>query len=479
MSRPRSHTARVARLAPSARRIAGVAAIAAAYALAVGATGAMAQPELKIESPADGGVINNANPTISGTTSDPWDMGLWQFDPVTVTLSGQAELVLPPALSGPEWSTAPLTALAPGTYTALAEQTDEEEESGTSEFVTFTVDTTPPAVTLNSPGNGATVTGSMLAAGGHAGTSPGDVPQVTAQLFAGAPGESTIPLESIASEVSGESWAATFAGLGPGTYTVRAVQADDAGNEGVSSSATVTVQAPRSPRPALPVAAFAWLPSTPHAGEQATLISESTDAGAPIRALEWSIGGGEHFSPGGPVLTTTFAAAGSYIVRLRVRDTAGDTSVASHTITVSSAGLPTMQPFPVVRIVGRLTGSGARITLLSVQAPSGALVTVTCRGSSCPARKFSHIAAASKRKKKKKKKQKQQQQETRRAGGGFLLTFPRLARSLHAGVVLEVRVTKAGQIGKYTRFLIRRGRVPLRSDRCLWSASSKPAECPA
>jgi len=33
--------------------------------------------------------------------------------------------------------------------------------------------------------------------------------------------------------------------------------------------------------------------------------------------------------------------------------------------------------------------------------------------------------------------------------------------------VIEVRVTRAGTIGKLTRFTVRRGRVPLRYDGCV------------
>ena len=42
-----------------------------------------------------------------------------------------------------------------------------------------------------------------------------------------------------------------------------------------------------------------------------------------------------------------------------------------------------IRPFPVVRMRGRLTASGARVSLLSVRAPRPAKVTVRCKGS-CP-----------------------------------------------------------------------------------------------
>ena len=35
---------------------------------------------------------------------------------------------------------------------------------------------------------------------------------------------------------------------------------------------------------------------------------------------------------------------------------------------------------------------------------------------------------------------------------------------LPAGIALEIRVTQPGKIGKFTRFTIRKGRLPLRAD---------------
>jgi len=51
---------------------------------------------------------------------------------------------------------------------------------------------------------------------------------------------------------------------------------------------------------------------------------------------------------------------------------------------------------------------------------------------------------------------------------------------LPAGIVLEIRVTRAGSIGKFTRFRIRAGgSPPTRDDRCLMSGSRRAVSCPA
>ena len=64
-------------------------------------------------------------------------------------------------------------------------------------------------------------------------------------------------------------------------------------------------------------------------------------------------------------------------------------------------------------------------------------------------------------------------------GTTVLLTFRRFERPLPAGVSLEIRVSKPGEIGKYTRFAIRRHRLPVRVDACLRPTSPKPVACPS
>jgi hypothetical protein len=114
-----------------------------------------------------------------------------------------------------------------------------------------------------------------------------------------------------------------------------------------------------------------------------------------------------------------------------------------------------MRPFPIVRIVGRSTGFGARIKLLVVRgAPRGAKVTVRCRGRRCrlrPRGKYVRFGSA---------------------------RFRSFERRVPAGVRIQVFVTQPGRIGKYTSFKIRRTRPPLREDLCVTSVRAKPRRCP-
>lgn len=117
--------------------------------------------------------------------------------------------------------------------------------------------------------------------------------------------------------------------------------------------------------------------------------------------------------------------------------------------------LPLMSPFPVVRIVGRLTHRGARIRLLTVRAPASAAILVRCFRRRCRGRSL-------------------------KRGLGFSrpVRFRKFERSLRAGVRIEVLVARGGVIGKYTRFRIRRGRRAARLDLCLRPGESRGSVCP-
>ena len=113
-----------------------------------------------------------------------------------------------------------------------------------------------------------------------------------------------------------------------------------------------------------------------------------------------------------------------------------------------------IRPFPVVRIKGRLTANGARVTRLSVKAPAGTDVTVRCRRRGCPKRRSARSASTAR-----------------------LLRFRAFERKLPAGVRLIVTATRASLIGKHVTIRIRRGRVPKRRDRCLEPGETRPIAC--
>jgi hypothetical protein len=432
-------------------------------ALALGPAGmAMAQPPtVTITSPTNGSATNNQMPSFAGTT-DQFERP--RFDRVTLniyagsTVGGAlVQTITTQELLGDTWSLGPSEILPDGVYVAQATQTNFQMETGASAPVTFRVDTTSPSITLTYPANGSSTSGSQLVAG-TAGTAEGDLSTITIELVPGSTTESGAPLESLTVQASNGSWSAEFGGLSPGTYTVRAEQSDNAGNTGKSQPVTFTV----APLP--PVASFIWFPSTPTTGQSVSLVSTSTDTTSPIVALAWALAGSGVFQVGNSILTTSFSTPGAHSVRLRVTSADGLSSVATETIPVTSPAPILMQPFPIVRIVGSDTPSGVFLDLLAVRAPVGARVTVTCRGPGCPARSVTQLAASSTK---------------TRAARTVALTFRRFERSLQAGVTLEARVSKPGEIGKYTSFKIRRGKLPARTDACLWPSNPKPIACPS
>ena len=223
-----------------------------------------------------------------------------------------------------------------------------------------------------------------------------------------------------------------------------------------------------------PTPSFSFQPVPPGAGQQVTFTSTSADVEGAIANHAWDLDGDGTFETdtgSTPSVSRSFPRAGSYRVSLRVSDASGQRAISTQAVTVNatatvaaaaasaavSARLPLLRPFPVVRLRGTLTRSGARIRLLSVQAPTGARVTVRCKGRSCGKRHSQALRSRSTRS----------------------LRFTRYHRHLRAGTVLQVFVAKAGTIGKYVRFTIRKNKPPLRRDSCVAATSWAPSRCPS
>lgn len=362
------------------------------------------------------------------------------------------------------WTVGPVPSLPGGLYTVQAEQSSAHGKFFLSAPITFTVDAQAPQVTLTTPANGSSTTNNSPTLSGSAGSAEGDLPTVTTHVYAGSTTAGTL-VQMVTAQASGDSWSSLAGPLSPGEYTAQAEQADDVGNVGHSEAVTfiVTQVTQALSEPAPPLASFKWIPGAPNAGEPVTLISTSTDATAPITSFAWSPGGSSVFAQGESSLTTSFATPGLHVVQLRVTNTAGQSSTIAETIPVATAPVPLMQPFPVVRMAGSYNATGAKITVLSVLAPVGTKVAITCRGPHCPTKSLAFLATAGAKNK----------------SGTVLITFRRFERSLRGGVVLSIWVSKPGEIGKFTRFTIRRGKSPSRVDECLNPAGTVPIVCPS
>jgi len=398
--------------------------------------------------------IGTPTPTFTGTASDTTHVHVAICRIPTASCEPEHGDREAESGGGGAWSATVAEPLEDGEYEAVAWQRTGGGALGAAVRQSFTIDTSAPVVTIDAPGAGATVSGSSVSFHGLAGTAPHDLAQVTLELFAGG-SASGDPLQTVTVAAPGGAWSATLGGLVPGAYTARVAQADEAGNSGTAAHSFTDI-ATAAPT-AGPVASFTWFPAHPHIGETVTLVSTASDATSPIASYGWNVLG-TGFLAGAQRRTATFATPGGHPVSLRVTDGAGLSSVASQQIPVS---FPLMRPFPTVRIVTTRSRGRLHLKLLSVEAPAGAKVAVLCIGKGCPVRALSRLAQLPKGK----------------SSGLPVLTFPRLQRALPAGVALEVRVTQPGKIGKYTRFAVRRGRLPLRSDACVSSTEPKAIPC--
>lgn len=111
-----------------------------------------------------------------------------------------------------------------------------------------------------------------------------------------------------------------------------------------------------------------------------------------------------------------------------------------------------IKPYPAVRISGRVTKDGADVALLTVRAPKGVRITLTCAGKSCPLREVAQATA--------------------------LFHIQQFERELRAGTKLTITVTKPKYITKVTTLTIRQGKGPARTDRCRLPGETKLVACP-
>ena len=127
----------------------------------------------------------------------------------------------------------------------------------------------------------------------------------------------------------------------------------------------------------------------------------------------------------------------------------------------ASSSLPLLTPFPIIRIVGRTTPRGAKVTRLTVRAAVGSYIVSRCVGPSsrCPYKqRVARIPG--------------------RRGQVRTIHVRGFERSFRAGVLLRVYVAGAGRTGKFTSFKIRRRRSPRRNDGCVADIVLRPVRCP-
>jgi len=124
-----------------------------------------------------------------------------------------------------------------------------------------------------------------------------------------------------------------------GTYTVTLTVTDNQGAASAPASHDVTVGSTNQP----PVASFTF--NCPTGGLTCNFTSTSSDPDGTISAYSWAFGDGGTSALPNP--SRTYAAAGSYSVRLIVTDDGGVRDTASRSVTVSQASTATHLAFTV------------------------------------------------------------------------------------------------------------------------------------
>ena len=141
-------------------------------------------------------------------------------------------------------------ALAPGTYTARAEQCDSAGNTGYSPTgrsrspAPSGSDTAAPVVSLSLPEHGSSLLVPSVTFAGLTGGVAGDSALITVRLYAGSGVSGTLLSSITTPRLSGNWFSVASPTLASGTYTARAEQSDDAGNTGYSAPATFTIASP-------------------------------------------------------------------------------------------------------------------------------------------------------------------------------------------------------------------------------------------
>lgn len=255
-------------------------------------------PTVAITTPANGSVINDATPAITGTSTQAGGT-------ITLTVDG-TPVVVPTDASG-GWSFTPLVPLAQGSHTVTATATDAQANVATASS-TFTVDTIPPTVAITSPANGSTTNDSTPTVAGTSDVVSGPV-QVS--IDGGAP-------VAVTTDATGH-WSLTSPTLTNGPHVVTASATDAAGNTGTATS-SFTVAAASSAAPAVHI-------TSPGAGQQVSDRTPTiTGTGTPGATVTVTVDGQS-------IGTALVDASGQWSLA-----PSSDLSCGQHTVRASASG---------------------------------------------------------------------------------------------------------------------------------------------
>src|ERR1017187_9970527 len=322
-------------------------------------------PAVSMTGPVNGAVVTGTVNLTANATDNVAVTGV-QFTLDGANLGGVVTGVGP--LYSYSWNTKPI---ANGTHTLAAIATDAAGNTATSSIsVTVNNDTTPPAVAMTGPVNGATVTGTVSLAANAT-----DNVAVTGVQF-------TLDGANLGNVVTGSgpsysySWNTTA--VTNGVYTLAAVASDAAGNS-ATSSISVTVNNPALP-PAISGVSSASITSS------GATISWTTDKASSSRVAYGATSGYGLLSAVNPAMVTShsvnlsgLSASTLYHYQAQSQDAQGNLGTsADFTFTTSPPGpQPLLQLHADATEISGLT-NGSVVT--PATAPAGFTGTVVVNG---------------------------------------------------------------------------------------------------
>ncbi|MCD6725894.1 MAG: Ig-like domain-containing protein, partial [Solirubrobacteraceae bacterium] len=282
-------------------------------------------PVVTLTEPVDGSSSSDPSPTLGGVA------GTAPGDATTLSVAVFAgavawglpvQVVTASVESGGQYAV-DAAALADGTYTARAEQSDAAGNTGQSATTTFTVDssapdTTPPVVDLRTPADGSVSSVARPILSGLAGTKQGDLATVTVLVHAGSSTSGAL-LQTLSATRQEDGTFSVFAdSLADGVYTAYARQSDAAGNTGSSATRTFTVDT------TAPTVTIAADPTSPTSQTTASLAFTSDEPGS---TFECRLDGAAFTACSSPAAYTGLAD-GSHVFAVRAIDRAGNVGPA-------------------------------------------------------------------------------------------------------------------------------------------------------
>ncbi|SIO55084.1 PKD repeat-containing protein [Singulisphaera sp. GP187] len=281
--------------------------------------------------------------TLQGSATDPSTVDTaagftytWNFGDGTAPVSGKG-------LSSPSH-----IYTTPGTYTVLVTATDKDNATSPAVATTVTVANVAPTASVSGPYTA--IAGQALTLGGSV-TNPSTVDTAAGFTYTWNFGDSS-------PQVSGKGLSSpSHVYASAGTYNVLVAATDKNGATGPAASTTVTVTKPTGPI----LAATAGGPYTGFEGVP-TSLKATAGGGNRTYTYAWDLDNNGSFETVGQTVAATFPDNGTYTVKLRVADSAGQSVVVSTTVAVANVAPTAAVSGPYTATAGQTLTLGGSAT---------------------------------------------------------------------------------------------------------------------